>query len=339
MLKTTYLFVICLALLMFTACPPPEGGANEGGNNGANNGTTEKTVAATLQDIDKSFGEAWKNKNGAHFDQNLTDSFVGGGASGFVDKASVVRMINESPCEVRSYSTSEYKVVELSENAALLAGKGTNDATCDGQKVPENEYYGSLYVKEGDTWKAAYYQNAEVPAAAGDGDAEDSEDGDSNANTSGNTANAEAEKADASDDEAEKEEPPKPNIQNDAELAKTLIDMDKKFWDAFFKKDTKVFEDGLGSSFLAVGSDGIRDRAAEIAYIGEHKCEISSYTLSDEKATKVNDNFVVLTYAAASKGTCDGQPMPEKMYTASVYMKDGDSWKPVMHMNSVAREM
>ncbi|MCO6512321.1 MAG: nuclear transport factor 2 family protein [Aridibacter famidurans] len=330
MSKLIGIFVICFAVFSFTACPPPtENGANTGGNSGANDATTEKTLEATLTDLDKQAGEAWKSKNGQFFETFLTDNFVGGGNFGFSDKAGAVRGISTSKCDVKSTSTSEYKTVELSDSAAILAGKNSVEGTCEGNKIPE-EYFATLYVKEGDSWKAAYYQSAAIPPSS---DAKEEP-----AKEEGSDANAAKSPASEEKEAASEEAPPKPNIPNDAELAKTLIEMEKPLWDAWAKHDTKPFEDKLASNFHAVSSAGIKDRAAEIKWVTDHKCEQSSATLSGEKATKVNDDLVVLTYSAASKGTCEGQPMPN-MYVTTIYQKDGDSWKPVLHFTSAEMKM
>ncbi|HUF03149.1 MAG TPA: nuclear transport factor 2 family protein [Aridibacter sp.] len=331
MSKMIGILVICFAVLSFTACPPAgETGANTGDNSGANDATTEKTLEATLTELDQKAGEAWKNKDSKYFEGFMTDNFVGGGNFGFADKAMSLNGIAKNPCEVKSTATSGYKTVELSDTAAILAGKNSIDGTCDGNKIPE-EYFATLYIKEGDTWKAAYYQSAAIPPSE---DAKEEPAKPEGSDTGAAKRPVPEEKEEAKEEEA----PAKPNIPNDPELAKTLMETEKSLWDAWLKHDKKLFEEKLGPNFHAINSAGIRDRATELDFIGEHKCEGGGVTLSDEKATKVNDDFVILTYSASAKVTCDGQPFPN-MYVSTVMQKDGDSWKPVLHFTSEEMKM
>ena len=82
------------------------------------------------------------------------------------------------------------------------------------------------------------------------------------------------------------------------------------------------------------------DRAAVLKDIAEHKCKVTSSSISDTSATKVNDNFVIFTYKGMAKGTCDEKPMPDApMYVTTIWMKDGENWKPVFHMGSQVTKM
>ena len=113
-----------------------------------------------------------------------------------------------------------------------------------------------------------------------------------------------------------------------------LAEVDKKFWEAWSKKDTKVFEEGLASNFSEISPAGVNDRAATIKNIGEHNCEISKMTFSGPASVKVNDNLYLFMTKGAMEGKCGDDPAPKGINSTTVFMKDGDDWKPVFHMET-----
>ena len=158
------ILLITLVATVFAACPA----ATETGSNTNTNGTgteTAKTTEDILAELDKSAGEAWMKKDGKFFEGFLTETFVGNGSMGRSDRAMVVKRISGMDCEVKSTTTSDAKVTEISDGLALYTGKSTSEGTCDGKDIPDS-YFATLYVKDGDTWKGAYYQSSDIPAAA-----------------------------------------------------------------------------------------------------------------------------------------------------------------------------
>ncbi len=327
------------AALFALAC---EGGTETTGNTDGNTAEPPKTVEATLIELDKSAGEAWAKSDGKFFENFASDNFVGQGSQGAFDKATLVRAISGQDCDIKSTSTSDQKITEVADGVALFTGKSSADGTCNGDKL-KDEYFGSLYVKDGDTWKGAFYQTREVPAkeeAKPDDAAKPDEKAAAADDAKKEDASAEGSKEEKPDgDDAKKEEaPPAPKIPNDEALAKTLGEIENSLWAAWAKKDTKPFEDVLAANFVEVGENGAADRATVMSQIAGHKCEVSSSALSNMNATKVNDNFVILTYTGNMKVTCDGKPAPEVSHVTTIFQKDGDNWKVLFHMETPGKK-
>ena len=122
-----------------------------------------------LVTLEKSAYEAWKSKDAKFWDTFLSDTFVGYGSSGKLDKASAATEYTGADCEIKSYVLSDEEMKALSNDAALLTYLATVDATCGGQKVPVNSWAASVYVRDGDKWKEAFHAEAPVvdPKAAG----------------------------------------------------------------------------------------------------------------------------------------------------------------------------
>ena len=320
---------------LFAACP-----SGTETNTASNTVEKPKTVEATVLEVDDTFSAAGEKKDGKFFDTNLTGNFVGVSPTGLWDKAMIVKMIGDDKCENKPNPATDRKVVELGDGTALLTGKGSGERTCDGKTTKSSENYAVLFVKDGETWKAAYYQTipTSTPEAAKADDAK--KEGDKSVAESEAKKEEPAAKEEKPAAEAKKEEAPAaPSIQSDETMAKTLLETEKKLWEAWSKGDTKPFEELLAANFMSYAVDGVGDRASEIKAIGEGDCKVSSYSLADGKAVKINDGLYIFTYKGNQEGTCGGKALDKVVYTTTIFTKDGDTWKPLFHMNTPAGKM
>ena len=296
----------------FAACGAPadnKPAANTNAN-AANANAAAKPAAApptkeALMTLEKGGWEAWKNRDAKWTVENASDKFVGLGTSGRTDKAAQVKSYTEQKCEVKSYSLSDEKMHMVGPDVAILTFKGAQDATCDGKKSPANVNASSIYVREGDKWKSAFY----AETAALDPKAPPAKPA-----------------APAKKDEAKKEEA-KPDAATEAVLA-----IEKKLWEAWKNKDGKALEELVTKDFTYSGSRGPTDRAATITeWTTNNKCEIKSFTLSDAMSVSLAKDVTLLTFKGGADGTCEGQPVPTEWYVG-VYTKEGEAWKAAFGM-------
>jgi hypothetical protein len=112
--------------------------------------------------LEKQAWEAWKTKDGKFFQGLLSEESIGVGDSGVAKKATIVKDIAGSDCEVRSYSLDNYEVVMLDPNTAILTFKADQDATCKGKVVPARVWASSVYIKRGGKWLSAFHQETPV---------------------------------------------------------------------------------------------------------------------------------------------------------------------------------
>jgi len=114
-------------------------------------------LAATLIEREKFIWDAWKTQ-----DKTKIEGFVTTGASAvgmmgerMATKADIVKSWTE-PCDVKDIKLSNEHAVEISPGVALFLYKGTATGKCgDMDIMPQNA--ATLYVKEGDTWKGAFF--------------------------------------------------------------------------------------------------------------------------------------------------------------------------------------
>jgi hypothetical protein len=118
--------------------------------------------------------------------------------------------------------------------------------------------------------------------------------------------------------------------------AKTIIDLEKKFWQSLVDNDTDVALGMLAEPSLMVSSHGAMSfdhaRYRQMAEHGEQV--LKSYELSDMQVMFPNENTAVATYhvkqTMGPRGKSDGATTQEVNDT-STWVRTMDGWKCVMH--------
>ena len=65
-------------------------------------------------------------------------------------------------CVVKSYAVDNFKVMRFDANTAVLTYRAEQDTTCNGNPVPSPVWVNSLYVKRGNRWLNAVYQQSQI---------------------------------------------------------------------------------------------------------------------------------------------------------------------------------
>jgi hypothetical protein len=126
---------------------------------------------------------------------------------------------------------------------------------------------------------------------------------------------------------------PKPAMSK-KELERKLTASEKSLWEAFKNKKPEVFKRTLTADGFQIDAMGITANADIAAAIGA--CEIKDYALSDFKLTTISSSAALLTYKATTHGSCGGQPVPETVYTSTVWVNRGGKWQALFHQESQA---
>jgi ketosteroid isomerase-like protein len=121
-----------------------------------------------LIDKEKSMWEAWKNKDMKPFHADVADDSVNLDSSSgtWIGKEEMIKGMTDHPCEVKSYSLSDEKVTPIDKDAAILTYVANQDATCNGQKVPDKVYASSVWAKRGGKWVGVSHQETPAMPAA-----------------------------------------------------------------------------------------------------------------------------------------------------------------------------
>lgn len=112
-----------------------------------------------LIEMEKQLWQAWQDGKGQPFREMLSSESVGVSPMG-VDRGNekMAAEIEKGVCKVVSWEIHNPSVQWIDNNTALLTYHSTQNATCEGEKVPEAVWSSSLWVRRGGKWQAAFHQ-------------------------------------------------------------------------------------------------------------------------------------------------------------------------------------
>jgi ketosteroid isomerase-like protein len=120
--------------------------------------------------------------------------------------------------------------------------------------------------------------------------------------------------------------------------AKTIIDLERKFWQSLVDQDTDAALDMLCEPALLVSAqgamkfdhDGYRRMAEDSGYA------VQSYELSNMEVIFPSDDTAVVTYRAKQRVSPngDGRSAELEMNDSTTWVKTRDGWKCAVHTES-----
>jgi uncharacterized protein (TIGR02246 family) len=121
-------------------------------------------LKSDLMAREKAFWTAWGKKDGAAFKTGLTADAVEvvAGYGPIAGRDAIAKSISALPCELRSFDFKDPTLRRLSSTVVILSYTATQDATCDGKKMPPKLHAMSVYVKQSGKWKNANYQETPI---------------------------------------------------------------------------------------------------------------------------------------------------------------------------------
>lgn len=129
-----------------------------------NAGTGPSSLKETLISLEKQSWEAFKNHDGKFFQEFLSDEHVDVTPGGLANKARIVQFVASAFCVTKNYSGDKFEVTMLDPNTAMLTYRAEKDTVCNGQPVPSPVWITSIYVKRGERWLNAVFQQTGAPA-------------------------------------------------------------------------------------------------------------------------------------------------------------------------------
>jgi ketosteroid isomerase-like protein len=268
----------------------------------ANALTNDARTKAAVVTLEKSAYDAWKSKDAKFWEAFLSAKFVGWGSSR-LDKASATKEYTGADCDIKSYALSDEQISPLGENVALITHKTAVDGTCGGQKIPAMNWTASVYVRDGDKWKAIFHAQAAVVDPSATATISTRKEG--NAETSAQDPYTGA-----------------------------ILPVEKEVWEAWREHDAKTIANltaknisfiNIFGTHLATKADALRDWSGA-------GCNVKSVSLTDAVATMFSPTVGILTFHASADGTCFGQEVGP-VWGSSVYVKYGDIWKWTFGIN------
>lgn len=117
--------------------------------------------------------------------------------------------------------------------------------------------------------------------------------------------------------------------------SKTLIDLEKKFWQSLVDQDTDAALRILEQPALMVGSHGTIkfDHAGYRKMAEQGSMVVKSFELSEMETVFPNDATAILAYRVKQEVAArqDGKTTVQEMNDTSTWVSTSDGWKCVMH--------
>jgi hypothetical protein len=119
---------------------------------------TGRTLADTLEALERASWAAWKARDSAFFRRFLSEDHVEVGFFGRGTKAAVLAGVASPACVVTSYEVDQFTVTRFDAHTAALTYHAAQHTLCNGHPVPSPVWATSLYVQRGGHWLNALYQ-------------------------------------------------------------------------------------------------------------------------------------------------------------------------------------
>ena len=124
---------------------------------------TKAQLMKKLSANENALWNAWKNKDVKPFNSMLAANSVMIGGQGVAGKKDVTGAMAAMPCEIKSFTLSDWKLTMVDADAAMLTYKGVADGTCAGKPIP-TVWASSLWVNRRGRWQAFSHQETNVEA-------------------------------------------------------------------------------------------------------------------------------------------------------------------------------
>ncbi|MDX6402809.1 MAG: hypothetical protein QOH70_264 [Blastocatellia bacterium] len=284
-------------LLVAAACTnQPSTNTNMGSNA---NTATPKSAAPSEADLvakEKSAWDTLKQKDYAAFGNLLASDYVEVTSEGVFDKTGIVADVKDF--NLTDATFSDWKMLPIDNDAAILTYNTTLKATYKGQAVPPGPYHSAAaWVNRDGKWLSFYYQQTLVttapPPPAGA---------------------AKSDKATAS-----------PTVQA-AATGSDPIANEKIVWDAFRNRNYDLFASLLDPAFVELESNAVYDKAAAVKGAD---FDATQFDLTEWKAGKLDNDAALVTYLVKSKDP----KMGDQRHT-TIWASRGGKWLALLHIGT-----
>ena len=280
--------------------------ANTTANTNAGNSNTQASKSsAAISEADliareKQVWEAIKKKDWDGFAALLTDDQVYVGSRGPQDKKASVEDLRNAlkDASITDVSYSDFKTMTLDKDAAIVTYTVSAKGMMDGKELPPTPQRNtSVWVNRGGKWLIVFHQDTDVAKA-------------SQPASTGTTLT------------------PKPAV---GLTEADPVAREKQAWEAIEKKDWDTFSSMLADDQFEVENDGVYDKAGTLN--GLSHSDMPKMSLSDFKATKIDDDAAIVTYTIRAANAKPG----EAIHASTIWANRGGKWLAVFHQGTEAQ--
>jgi hypothetical protein len=120
----------------------------------------------------------------------------------------------------------------------------------------------------------------------------------------------------------------------------TLIDLEKRFWDAMRTKDAGTTAHMTDDGCIVVGAQGVSavDQKAMGKMTTDGDWQLQQFSF-DDRSTQVrfvNEDVAIVAYKVNERVVVDGKTLPIEANDSSVWVRRDGQWRCALHTESLA---
>ena len=116
-----------------------------------------------------------------------------------------------------------------------------------------------------------------------------------------------------------------------------IIDLENRFWQSMKDKDVETAKSLIARHGLVTGAMGTMsidpEKYAQMTRDG--KWTFAAFELSKIEVVRPNPESAVIAYEVHQTGDMQGKPMDLRCANSSVWVKEGNDWKVVLHTETI----
>lgn len=120
------------------------------------------TIASELKQLEKEMWRANREGDGDFYDRVVREDALTVSKHGVAGKADIVPNVTRNENPFLKTDLSHLKVVQISEDSALVTYKATVTALIDDEQQKFQVLATSVYAREDDEWRSVFHQQTEV---------------------------------------------------------------------------------------------------------------------------------------------------------------------------------
>ena len=122
-----------------------------------------------------------------------------------------------------------------------------------------------------------------------------------------------------------------------AEKSRTILDLEKRFWQSMVDKDAETAQAMIADECLVTGPMGAMkiDPQKYAKMTEEGQWTLDSFEISDTEVIFPSDDVAVVAYKVHQKGKMKDKAMDMRCADSSTWVRDGENWKCALHTETV----
>ena len=298
------LLVFVFVLLIAGACAVPPTNQSVATNTSSPSPAVAPLTEAEAIAKERAVWETLKAKDYVAFEKMLATDYLEVLPDGVNDRASTLTDVKD--LEITDVTFSDWRLIPLDKDAALLTYNATIKGKFKGVAFPEGPYRNtSGWVNRDGKWQAFYYQETLAQTAP----ATTPSPAVSPTVTTATPAASPAASATVTT------------------LPADPVEREKMIWDVLKRRDYDAFASYLDPGQVEVEPEGVFDKAATLKNV--RMFDASKGELSDFKTIKVNSNTDLVTYLVTIPG-----PPVDKHFATTIWVNRGGKWAALFHQGT-----